>query len=368
LAFTRPTLTQIIDRIKNDFKAGLGLTAIIRRSFLDVMSKAYGAASHVLHGHIEYAILRKFFPDTGDEETVLRWGTLFNVTRKDATFAELTVEFTGTTGNTLTLPTTLVRSDGLLYDLQTETIVPAGGTAQANVVCQTEGETGNMDNGDTLALQSPVTGVETNAEVVATVTEGEEQETIEDYQTRVLERMANPPSGGTVNDYIAFAKTVAGVTRAWVLPAHLGEGTVGLTFVEDNEDPIIPDQAKVDEVQEAVLELQPINADLFTFAPIEYEMNPEIQLKPNTQEVRDAVIAELEDLLAREAQVRDASDPEQVGLGVQYDGKIKLSQINEAISIADGEEDHVLISPTSDVQPSVGGLVTLGTPVFSTLP
>jgi len=65
--------------------------------------------------------------------------------------------------------------------------------------------------------------------------------------------------------------------------------------------------------------------------------------------------------------VRGAIDPDQVGLGVIFDGKIKISQINEAISIAAGEEDHVLTTPTGDVQPSQGGLVTLGTPVFSTL-
>ncbi len=93
----------------------------------------------------------------------------------------------------------------------------------------------------------------------------------------------------------------------------------------------------------------------------------EIELDPNTTEVQDAVIAELNDLLAREAQVRDAIDPTQVGAGVQFDGKIKLSQINEAISIAAGEDDHNLLSPIADVQPSTGGLVTLGTPVFSAL-
>ena len=65
--------------------------------------------------------------------------------------------------------------------------------------------------------------------------------------------------------------------------------------------------------------------------------------------------------------MRDSSDPEKVGQGVQFDGKIRLSQINEAISLADGETDHVLDFPTADVQPQTGGLVTLGTPIFSPL-
>lgn len=368
MAFKRPTLTEIIKRIKGDFKTGLNLQAILRRSFLDIFAKAFGAASHTLHGAIENGIIRKFFPDTGDEDTVIRWGTLYDLPRKDAVFAEIVIDVTGTTGNTLLANTVYVRDDGLEYLVKDDVVIPAVTTVPATIVAQTAGLTGNMDNGDKINLQSALSGVESEATVTATTIEGEDLEDLELYRQRVLERMQFPPSGGTVTDYIAFAKTVAGVTRVWVLPDLVGEGTVGLTFVEDDEADIIPDQAKIDEVQETVEALKPISADLITFAPIELKMNPEIQLKPNTTEVQTAVIAELEDLLKREAEVRDASDPEQVGLGVQFDGRIKLSQINEAISIAAGEEDHVLISPISDVQPTSGGLVTLGTPVFTTLP
>lgn len=367
MAFTRPTLQQIIDRIKGDFKSGLSLQAILRRSFLDVMSKAFGGASHTLHGHVDFGINNKFFPDTGDEATVIRWGSIYGLPRNEATFAQLTIDLTGTIGGTVVAGTIFVRSDGQEYTLDEEVVVPASSTAQGTITASDAGAIGNMDIGDTVSLQSAVSGVESSASVVATVTEGDDEELLSDYRTRVLERLRFPPSGGTANDYIAFAKTVTGVTRVWVLPGHLGEGTVGLTFVEDNEDPIIPDAAKVQEVQDAVSALKPVSADLFTFAPTELEMNPEIKLKPNTSEVQAAVIAELEDLLSRTAQVRGAIDPEKAGLGVTFDGKIKISQINEAISIAAGEEDHVLTLPTSDVQPQVGGLVTLGTPVFSTL-
>lgn len=373
MAFSRPTLTEIIERIKGDFKTGLKLQTIIRRSFLGIFAKAFGGTSHTLHGHIDFALDKKFFLDTGDEETVIRWGTLFGLPRNEATFTQLTMRFAGTAGGTLIVGTVLVRSDGFEYILDAETIVPAAGTIDAQITASLEDTadlSGNMTNGDTLSLQSAVAGVDSSAEVIATITEGEVQEPIEDYRTRILERMQSPPSGGTVPDYIAYAKTVTSVTRVWVLPNNLGQGTVGTTFVEDGNAPasIIPSPGKVDEVQIAVDDLKPVTADHTAFAPIEFEMNPEIQLKPNTTAVQNAVIAELNDLLSREAEVRDAVDPDQVGLGVQFDGKIKLSQINEAISIADGEEDHVLISPTADVQPSTGGLVTLGTPVFSTLP
>lgn len=371
MAFTRPTLTEIVDRIKSDFKSGLGLQAILRRSFLDVFAKAFGGASHTLHGHIDFGIQEKFFPDTGDEATVVRWGSLYDLPRNEATFGEFEVDITGTSGGGNTLPadtTIFVRSDGAEYALKEEVVVPDGGTVSGTVVAQASGADQNLEVSDTISLQSAVAGIESDAVVTAVSVEAENEEELEDYRTRVLERLRFPPSGGTVNDYIAYAKTVSGVTRVWVLPGNRGQGTADTTFVEDNEDPIIPSSAKVDEVQLAVDIRKPITADHVTFAPTESELNPEIQLKPNTTEVQDAVIEELEDLLNRTAQVRGAVDPEQVGLGVTFDGKIKLSQINEAISIALGEEDHVLLSPTSDFQPPVGGLATLGTPIFTTLP
>lgn len=369
MAFERPTLSAIIDRIKKDFKNGLDLQAILRRSFLGVFATGFGGASHTLHGHIDFGISKKFFPDTGDEETVVRWGSLYNLPQKDATFTELVIDVTGTTGGTLPIDKVYVRSDSVEFKVKTEVIVPALTTVQATIVAVVEGDESNMDDGDEISLQSAIPGINSTAVVDSTAIEGEELEELEDYRVRVLERLAFPPSGGTANDYIAFAKTVAGITRAWLLPGNRGEGSADTTFVEDGNAPasIIPSPAKVDEVQLAVDDLKPVTADHIAFAPTELEMNPQIQLKPNTTAVQNAVIDELNDLLAREAEVRGAIDPNKVGLGVTFTGIIKISQIGEAISIAAGEEDHVVLSPTANVQPPQGGIVTLGTPVFSTL-
>lgn len=369
MPFQRPTLREIISRIESDYKDGLSLQAILRRSFLKVFARATGGASHTLHGHIQYGIDEKFFPDTGDEETVIRWGALYNLPRNEATFAEIVIDVTGTTGGTLLAGSVYVRSDGVTYSVKDEVTVPASTTVQATIVADVEGADANLEAGDIVSLQSAIAGIDSDAVYNATTIEGEDLEDIELYRVRLLERLQSPPSGGTVNDFIAYAKKVAGVTRVWVLPNWLGAGTVGVTFVEDGEDPIIPDASKVAEVQAQLLEDEPQGtAGSTAFAPVTTVLTPVISLKPNTTAVQNAVIAELEDLLSREAQVRDAVDPEKVGEGATFDGKIKLSQINEAISIAAGEEDHVLTSPTEDVQPLSGGLVVLGTPVFSTLP
>jgi len=373
MAFTRPSLTTIIARIEGDFKTGLSLPTILIRSFEFVFARAYAAVANTLHGHIDFAINKLFFLIDGIEKTVIRWGTLFAVLRKVAVKTEFIMDATSTTGGTLTVGTIYVRSDGTEYLVKTEVILPASSTLPVTVVAGDgfEGADFNVLVGDTLSLQSAIAGINSDATVTSIVIEGENLELLEDYRTRVEERIQQPPAGGKVTDYIAFAKKIAGVTRAWVLPGNVGEGTVGVTFVEDGNAPasIIPSPAKVAEVATQILIDEPQGTGgSNVFAPNELVMDPVIQIKPDTTTIRAAVTAELEDLLAREAQVRGGVDPDNVGLGLTFNGKIKISQINEAISIAAGETDHVLISPTSDVQPISGGIVTLGTPVYSTLP
>jgi uncharacterized phage protein gp47/JayE len=363
MSFTRPTLTQIRDRVKGDIKSGLSLQTILRKSFLDIIGKIVTGASHTLHGSIEFA-KQQLLPDQAADEFLLRWGAIWGISRLDATFTKLNITVTGTPTTVLPAGTLYQRSDGFQYEVETEVAIDGGGSVAAVIVATVAGSGGNIDDGSTVSLVSAISGIDSDATVDSTAVEGDDQETLTDFRTRLVERIQNPPSGGTVADYVAYAKTVVGVTRVWVLPAHLGEGSVGLSFVEDNEDPIIPDAAKVTEVQNAVEALKPVSADLFVFAPDATPMDPVIALKPNTQAVRDAVTAELQDLIAREAQVAGAFK----AVGETYDGKIALSKINEAISIAPGEEDHVLTSPTSDLSPQTGGLATLGTPVFSTLP
>lgn len=369
MAFTRPSLTAIRDRVEADFKSGLSLSTILARSFIKVLSAVIAGVSHTLHGHLQDFISKQFFPDMADEEYLVRWATVFGLDRLAATYAEVNITITGTDTTVVPAGTVFRRSDGFEYATKDEVTIGASvsGEVEAVLVATETGDSGNIDDGSTVSLTSPISGVDSDATVDSTVIEGEDQETIEALRTRLVERIQAPPAGGTVADYIAFAKTVVGVTRVWVLPAYYGQGTVGISFVEDDEDPIIPDSAKVDEVQAAIDEQKPVTADATVFAPIASAMDPEIQLKPNTSDVRAAVTAELEDLIFREAQVRNAVDPDQVADGVQFDGIIPLSKINEAISIATGEEDHVLLSPTSNPQPSEGGILTLGTITFSTL-
>lgn len=369
MAFQRPSLSDIITRVKNDIKTGLNLTTILRRSVVSVLSRAIAGAVHSLYGFIQFAV-DQLFIDTAEEEFLLRWASIYGLTQTPATFAELTYKFTGTDTTVIPDLTEVQTSQGAKYETQGEVTVGSTtpGEVEVTIKAVDAGDAGNLDDGTTLSLVAPIAGVDGDGTVVSTITEGEDEETIEQLRVRLLQRVRQPPSGGTVNDYIAFTLAVPGVTRAWILPnLNSQAGFVGVTFVEDDETPIIPLPAKVTEVQEAVDAAAPVTAQNVVFAPVTLDVDIDVRITPNTQAVRDAITAELEDLIFREAQVRGSVDPDQVGLGVQFDGKLRLSKIGEAISVATGEDAHELISPVIDPQPPVNGILVLGTVTFSEL-
>jgi len=271
MPFTRPTLQEIVDRVDGDIKNALGLGNILRRSFEGALSRAISGVAHTLFGFIAFAV-EQVFPDTMVERFLLRWGGFFGVVRTDATFAQINITFTGTTSGTVLIGTILQRDDGLTYTLNAEVVVPAAGTAPGIVTAELAGDASNITSFPaTLSFQSPLAGVETEVAADSAAVEGEELEPIDDYRARVIQRMQNPPSGGTPPDYIAFVLSVPGITRAWVLPGARGEGTVDTTGVEDGNAPasIIPSPAKVAEIQTTVDAEKPITADHLACSPIQ---------------------------------------------------------------------------------------------------
>ncbi len=79
--------------------------------------------------------------------------------------------------------------------------------------------------------------------------------------------------------------------------------------------------------------------------PVQKPVTYQLSLTPDTSAVRAAVEAQLRDLHNREA-----------GLG----DTLLISHIREAISSATGESDHVLASPSANVQAAVNQLLTFG--------
>ena len=347
MPFSRPDIQTLIDRIASDIETRLpGADARLRRSVLAALARAQAGAAHGLHGHLDW-LARQLMPDTAETEHLERWASIWGVARKPATPAAGTVTFSGADGSTIPAGTTLARADGAEYTTDAAASI-AGGVASVAVTASLPGVAGNAAAGTKLSLSAPVAGVQGQATVDAPgLAGGADTETDAALRGRLLDRIRSAPHGGNANDYVQWALEVPGVTRAWVYPAELGLGTVTVRFVAD-DDPAgpIPSQTLVDAVAAHIDALRPVTAAVSVVAPTPAPLDLTIRLTPNNPAVQAAVRAEIDDMLRREA---------------VPGGAILLSHINEAISIAAGETDHALVSPTADVTHATGELAVLGT-------
>jgi uncharacterized phage protein gp47/JayE len=353
MAFKRPSLKELIDQTKNDFTNQLnGFADGLRFSLAKVFAYVIAGCTHLLFGFLDY-IAKQSNPLTCDIDSLRLWGLIRRVFEKDASFAECDVLLTGTNGKSITEGTLLINPiTKVEYRVFSEVAINLG-VAVVHLEAQTEGKIGTLVEGDTLTLLSPIAGIQNQAVVQSTnLISGQDKEDIEAYRERVVSHFQQPAQGGSDQDYVNWAKEVAGVTRAWVYPNHLGLSTVGVSFVLDNELDIIPNEAKVLEVQTYIDNLRPVTADVTIFAPIAEILNLTIEIKPNTETIRNIVTAELQDLFKRRA---------------IPSGKIYLSEISESISVAAGEEAHHLLSPLVDFQAGAGKIPKLGVITWQTM-
>lgn len=345
MPFIRPSLKTLFDRTITDFESEFpGADARLRRSNLNVFAFALSNAVHSLYAYLDY-IARQVLPDTAETDVLERHGSLRKITRKAAAFAVGETVLTGTNGTAIPAATRLKRADGFEYETVAEVTI-ASGSATASFIALEAGKSGNAVASTTLNLVTPIAGINAATTVTSSgITSGSDIESDDSLRARVLQRIQQPPQGGADHDYIAWALEVPGVTRAWVYPRALGLGTVLVRFVRDDDVSLIPGSTDIANVQAHIESLYPNTVDLTVVAPIAVPLNFSIQLTPNTQAVRDAVTAELTDLLRREA---------------EPNGAILISHIREAISLASGESNHVLSVPSADVTHTGGQIATMG--------
>ncbi len=348
MPFNRPTLSDLIARNRGDIETRLpGADSALRHSVLDVLARMHGGAVSGVYGYLDF-LARQIFPDTAEGDFLARHASTWGIRRKAAVAATATATATGVNGTTIPAGTQAQRIDGQTFAV-TEPATIAGGSAVLALEAVEAGPGGDLTVGTVLTLSSAVLGVNAQITVTAAGTRGALEEDDASLLARLLDRIRTPPQGGSANDYRAWALAQPGVTRAWVFPGWMGAGTVGVTFVMDQREDIIPLLADIEAVQAALDILRPVTAQVVVFAPTPSPIDVVLRVAPNTPAVQDAVRAELADFLARDA---------------QPGGTIFRSRLSETVSLAGGEFSHTLELPDADVTPPPGHIAALGEVTF----
>lgn len=349
MPFGRPTLAELLTQSRADFRSRLGIAgSLLRRAMADVLAAVWTGGIHMLHGHLDW-LAKQLSPVTAEREALLVDASMYGITPIPAAKASGTVTATGTNGTQIPVDTILVRDDGVKYKVTVLATI-SGGTATVSVEAVLAGEAGNLGVGEILTFETPIPGINSTVTVIL-ISGGVDEETTEALRTRFLERLRTPPQGGGDQDYIAWAKEVAGVTRVWVYRHEGGLGTVTVRFVRDGESPIFPDGGEVTAVQTKLNAERPTTAEVTAAAPTSLAVNFTIDLVTDTPAIRTAVENELKDLLFRDGEPGDGSGR----------GTIFLSKIRTAIGIAEGVTNYTMTAPVADVVPALGQLPTFGT-------
>jgi uncharacterized phage protein gp47/JayE len=363
MPFDRPSLTTIFNRIKSDFVNRItGADSLLRRSMLNIIARVNAGGFHNLYGYLDYQALQ-FLASTASSTNLDTIADEFGISRNDAVKAEGTAAVIGTAGIVIPAGTELQSSEGFIYLTDNAVTIGGGDTVDVDFTAELAGAAGNDDAGVILSFVSPITSVNSTATVDSDgIFNGTDIETDDALRTRVLNRKRQPPHGGAELDYENWALEVAGVTRAWSVPLYQGPGTIGLAFVRDGDVSIIPNESQRDTVRDYIISHTdpasgktvgiPVTAEPgFFMIELSFDdLNIEINLDPNTTEVQNNVRSELQDLILREGGVSET---------------LFLSRISEAISLANKEVKHIIVSPTTDQIGSSTTIHRLGTTIFN---
>ena len=349
MPFGRPTLSELVNRTRGDMQSRLpGADAGLRHSVLNVLARTHAGASAGLYGYLDW-LARQLMPDTAEAEYLARHAAIWGIRRKAAVPATATAALTGADGAVVPVGTMLQRVDGAAYLTVTEATLVAG-TASVLVEAIVPGPDADLEPGAQLTMTAPVGGINALAVVTELNSAGAAEEGDPALLDRLLSRIRQQPQGGARHDYIAWALAQPGVTRAWCWPEWLGPGTVGVSFVMDDRADIIPTPADVEAVAAALDIVRPVTAQVHVFAPTPQPIGVLVRIAPDLPETRAAIVAELEDFYAREA---------------EPGGTIWRSRVSEAISLAAGEFSHELQAPGGDFTAVPGSLPVLGEVAFT---
>ena len=349
MSLDRPTIYEIKTDIENDFGSLFSFpTPLLPNSIAKSIAAIMTGATHMQYGYIDQ-LAKNALITTATTKYLDQWGSIWAVVRNPASYAKGEVELTGVPFSICPADTEFMREDGVVYTTDNLISIGAGGTALTDITCVDAGETGNMDADTELTIVVSIPTLTDIAVVQEDVNSGAKEETDEALRARILNRVQETPQGGNKNDFEQWALTIDGVTRAFVFENPNGAGTVGVTFVLDNESSIIPDSAKVDEVTDYIEERRPLTCQVNVYAPVLKTQDLEIDLFPNTVEVQQEVEAEIEDLFLREGGAGEV---------------IKITELNAAISTAIGEKDHNL-HLTGDIGVTQDEVIELGTITWS---
>lgn len=254
----------IVQEIRN--QTGLSISADS-----DASIRADGTASIVegLYQHQHY-IQRQLFIQTADEPYLYLHAEELQLSRLGGTYASGTVKTDSNVNLVLGAGTKLTDGKGHFWQVSHQTSLGIGIT-DVSITADQVGAAWNF-KGENLFWVSPIAGLKGIAKVVS-IAGGSDQEALEDWRTRLLERKRLGRARDRVADIESTIKTIAGVNDVFVYPKRRGLGSLDVAITAVGSPPTLASTALMQTVQ-AVLDTEVgFWADCRVYAPDVHTLN-----------------------------------------------------------------------------------------------
>ena len=367
MAFVTPTLPVLIERVKGDLNARMGNTnALIPRSISWVMAHALAGAVWSLYLYQTW-VSKQVIPDTAEGEYLERWARIFGVTRTGAVKASGTASFAALSGSTLPSGAAMTAEDDTEFVTLASHTWSTDDYETVTIEASESGLAGNLETDTTLELVSPPAGVTSSGHVEA-LADGADEESDASLLERLLARIQDPPQGGSVSDFVAWAKSTSTVPvdGVWVYswtadPVIIDVGETLLQFSVVGVDPL-PDAGQRAAVQAQIDLYRPVGIPCTVAALGSHQTTLTIDATAtdgyDVDDMKTNIEAELTSML------RTTSEPTPTGQ------TIPNSYLLEAIGAAEGVDYFELTvvdagAGTDDVAVEAYCVATLGTVTWS---
>ena len=273
MAFKIPTFAQVKKNIVQEIQSLTGLTI---HDDHDAAIRADGTSSAVdgLYSHQSY-IQKQLFIATADEPFLHIHAAELGLPRLGGTLASGTLTALSNVNLTLVAGTKLTDGKSHYWLVTADTLVNADVPTLVNIIAERVGVAWNFERSSydhTLYFVNPKAGLTGVAKNVS-VSGGSDQEELEAWRARLLERKQLGLSRDREADLIGFMKGIAGVKHIFVYPKRRGLGSMDVAITAVGSPPTLPSPALIATAQTALDEYAGFWADCRVYSPTEQLFN-----------------------------------------------------------------------------------------------
>lgn len=334
MAFQIPTFAQNRQTIIQEIENQTGITV---HDDSDAAIRADGTASAVdgLYSYQSY-IQKQLFIATADEPFLYLHAAELDLPRLGGTQASGTVS-TISNAN-LTIPAGSKVTDGKSHYWSTNNDVQLIKNTQTtiNVTASEVGLSWNYEG--SLYWINPLAGL--NGTVQAFIGGGSDQEELEDWRARLLERKQLGKDRDRNTDLISKLKEITGIKHVYIYPKRRGLGSLDAAITAVGNPPTLPTQTLIKTAQDFLDAEEAFWGDLRIYAPTEQFLN-----------VSAVVSGSSSDLSSVETTIRDYFA--ELAPAEEYQSAVLTARIMALQYVTD-----VKLTPSSNVVPVVNWMYT----------